>query len=266
MARLGLVLAAALAPAASAAFVSLPTGPRELKQYTRQQQAHGVEVGSHIDVLSLEDQATAPAADEAVPTFKWLAAGLVAGVLMAFYTLPAEAYDARLKFTPEQFTIKAATHLELCKDNKKYKKRSKDMLFKLTKRQGKYPKGSVVYNRYEVQVVDTKKRIEAYGGRYCDKKDGLPRVIASGENVRGGIVIPSLMFLYTAGWIGWAGRSYLLRTQDKEKEINIDVPLALTCMASGFSWPVQAWQAIVNGEMAAKDKDFYQAGLAAEYY
>ena len=67
------------------------------------------------------------------------------------------------------------------------------------------------------------------------------------------------MFLYTAGWIGWAGRSYLLRARSAQKEINLDMPLVLTCMASGFAWPVNAWQAIVNGEMTQTDTDFYNS-------
>merc|ERR1711933_610950 len=108
-----------------------------------------------------------------------------------------------------------------CKDVKKYNKRFKDNLYKLTTRQKKYPKDSVV--------------------------------------------IPALMFLYTAGWIGWAGRSYLLRTRDPMKEVNLDAALALTCMASGFAWPVAAWQEIVNGKLVVKDADLPQTGLANGY-
>ncbi|CAK0877895.1 unnamed protein product, partial [Prorocentrum cordatum] len=99
----------------------------------------------------------------------------------------------------------------------------------------------------------------AYGERLCGKKDGVPRTIATGEFVRGGIIPSSLAFIYTTGWIGWAGRSYLRRTLDTKKEIMIDVPLALTCMASGFAWPVYAWQEIVNGEMVAKDEDIHRS-------
>merc|ERR1712187_169423 len=96
----------------------------------------------------------------------------------------------------------------------------------------KYPKGSVIFKRFEAKIAQVKRREQAYGDRYCGKRDGLPRTVATGEIVRGNVVIPGLMFLYTAGWIGWAGRSYLIRTQDEMKELNIDVPLALTCMAA----------------------------------
>jgi len=117
----------------------------------------------------------------------------------------------------------------------------------------------VIFNRFETKIAQVKRREQAYGDRYCGKKDGLPRTVATGEIVRGNVVVPGLMFLYTAGWIGWAGRSYLIRTQDEMKELNMDVPLALTCMASGFSWPVAAWQAIVNGEMTKKDEDMHRS-------
>merc|ERR1712227_927333 len=128
-------------------------------------------------------------------------------------------------------------------------------------RQKKYAKGSVVWKRFDTKIAQIKRVEEAYGTRYCGVRDGQPRTIATGElNVRGGTVIPSLMFLYTAGWIGWAGREYLMRTRDMMKEINIDVPLALTCTASGFAWPVAAWQDIVNGKFVEKTENIYQSG------
>merc|ERR1712146_607948 len=90
--------------------------------------------------------------------------------------------------------------------------------------------------------------------------------LATPEMVRGGVIIPALMFLYSAGWIGWAGRSYLIRRKDCKKygaktpmqmEYIINAPLALTCMASGFAWPVLAWQDIVNGKMVRRDEDIH---------
>merc|ERR1712039_954003 len=120
----------------------------------------------------------------------------------------------------------------------------------------KYPKDGVVWKRFDAKVAQVKRVEEAYGTRLCGIRDGLPRTIATGElGVRGSIVIPALMFLYTAGWVG---RSYLLRTQDKMKEIVIDMPLAVQCMASGFAWPVNAWQDIVNGKMVKKDSEIWR--------
>merc|ERR1711881_541798 len=69
---------------------------------------------------------------------------------------------------------------------------------------------------------------------------------------------PYLGFLYTTGWIGTAGRKYL-RTVAKtknpaEKEIIIDVPLALTIMFSNFVWPIESWNAFIAGDLVA-DKE-----------
>jgi photosystem I subunit 3 len=41
-----------------------------------------------------------------------------------------------------------------------------------------------------------------------------------------------------------------------EKEIIIDVPLALKIMFSGYMWPVNSWkEAIEQGEFVASDED-----------
>jgi len=204
---------------------------------------------------------------------RWAGAGLVAGLLAAALSAsPADAYTSAYSswknpakdFDLFNLTLDSRTNehywqqLEPCKKNKKFAKRMKDSKFKIESKQKKYPKDSVVFNRYTEKLAKLEKRQVAYGDRLCGKKDGLPRVMVDPRVKSGGVVIPSLIFLYIAGWIGWAGRTYLLRTQDVQKEINMDVPLALTCMASGFAWPVNAWQAIVNGEMTVKDTEIYK--------
>ena len=72
-------------------------------------------------------------------------------------------------------------------------------------------------------------------------------------------MIPGMMFLYTTGWIGWVGRSYLntisSSVNSTEKEIIIDVPLALKIMSSGFIWPVSAWQEFTSGNFLASDSE-----------
>merc|ERR1712232_99880 len=123
---------------------------------------------------------------------------------------------------------------------------------------GKYPEGSVVYNRFVEQAASAKRRQNAYGDRLCGKKDGLPRVLGDNQ-IKGGLTIPTLGFIYITGSIGWAGRSYLLKTRSLTKEFYIDYPLALMCMASSFAWPVLGWQAIVNGEMCEKEEAIYRA-------
>ena len=106
-----------------------------------------------------------------------------------------------------------------------------------------------------------KARFEFYGSSslLCGE-DGLPHLIVDGDLAHvGEFIIPSLLFLYIAGWIGWVGRSYLIEVRkDKspeEKEIIIDVPLAVKCSLSGFSWPVAAAKDIISGEMFAKDDE-----------
>jgi photosystem I subunit 3 len=67
------------------------------------------------------------------------------------------------------------------------------------------------------------------------------------------------MFLYIAGWIGWAGRSYLQAISGEKspetKEIIIDVPLAMKCSLGAAAWPLAAFKEAASGEMFAKDDE-----------
>lgn len=90
--------------------------------------------------------------------------------------------------------------------------------------------------------------------------DGLPHLISDGRwSHAGEFTIPALMFLYIAGWIGWAGRSYLIAVREEkkpeEKEIIIDVPLALKKTLSALAWPVAAVKELTSGELLAKDDE-----------
>ena len=268
MGRSGTLLCVAAATAAAAVtFVGIPAG-------TRASEGRGVELGSRalpkevVESPLPHDEAVEESAPGAF--LKWTAAGLLAGLVMAVSSSspvsakPLDMFggvDIDLENTPEHWTIKASPVLEVCKNNKFYKKKFKDELYKTTKQQNKYAKGSAVYARFNKKIAMINARQEAYGDRLCGKTDGNPRVVATGEwNVRASAMWPASIFLYIAGWIGWAGRSYLIRTNDETKELNIDVPLALTCMASGFSWPVAAWQEIVNGEMAVPNDSIHPGG------
>ncbi|MBE7380145.1 MAG: Photosystem I reaction center subunit III [Leptolyngbya sp. SIO1E4] len=106
-----------------------------------------------------------------------------------------------------------------------------------------------------------KARFEFYGSSslLCGE-DGLPHLIVDGDLAHAGeFLIPSLLFLYIAGWIGWVGRSYLIAVRQEkspeEKEIIIDVPLAIKCSLSGFAWPLTAAKDMISGEMFAKDNE-----------
>ncbi|NEQ81218.1 MAG: Photosystem I reaction center subunit III [Moorea sp. SIO2I5] len=102
-------------------------------------------------------------------------------------------------------------------------------------------------------------RFERYSQALCGE-EGYPRLIVDGRfSHMGDFFIPSLLFLYVAGWIGWAGRSYLQGIKKgknpEEKEIVIDVPLAITKMVMASSWPVLAFKEITTGKMFAKDDE-----------
>jgi len=283
MGRQGLVpvAAALLGASAAAAAVAFVAGPfsaqrARLPQSELAALGHGGAEGAAPQDFPAPPGAApeAEAEDAFASAWRWLGAGLVAGLVLSTSLAPAEAVggppgtktdDPRVR-PVKSIYAKDWPWLAPCKDVKKFHKRFKDNVYKLTQRQKKYPKDTVPYKRYEAIIAQTKRREEGYGTRLCDKNDGRPRVIATGEwNVRGSVTYPALMFLYTAGWIGWAGRSYLVRTRSEKLELNLDVPLALTCMASGFAWPVAAWQDIVNGKMVVPDTELHVSGRANGY-
>ncbi|NET38778.1 MAG: Photosystem I reaction center subunit III [Cyanothece sp. SIO1E1] len=103
------------------------------------------------------------------------------------------------------------------------------------------------------------RRFEFYGssGVLCGD-DGLPHLVVDGRLSHAGeFIIPGLMFLFIAGWIGWVGRAYLIAIRAgknaAEKEILIDVPLAIKCMLSGFSWPLAALGEFTSGKLTVSD-------------
>ncbi len=104
-----------------------------------------------------------------------------------------------------------------------------------------------------------KKRFEFYSqSNLLCGNDGLPHLVVDGRLSHAGeFLIPSVLFLYIAGWIGWVSRAYLIAIRDdkktEEKEIIIDVPLALKMMLSGFVWPLSAFKEFVSGELIESD-------------
>jgi photosystem I subunit 3 len=75
----------------------------------------------------------------------------------------------------------------------------------------------------------------------------------------GDFLIPSILFLYIAGWIGWVGRAYLQAIQKEsnaeQKEIQIDLGIALPIITSGFAWPAAAVKELLSGELTAQDSE-----------
>jgi photosystem I subunit 3 len=142
-----------------------------------------------------------------------------------------------------------------CKNSKEFAKRLDGSVKKLESRLTKYEAGTPPALALEKQIEKTKGRFAQYGeaGLLCGS-DGLPHLIADGRwSHSGEFVIPGILFLYIAGWIGWVGRSYVLfaRGAEKptEKEIIIDVPVALSFVATGFVWPVSAFKEFTSGKL-----------------
>lgn len=103
------------------------------------------------------------------------------------------------------------------------------------------------------------KRAERYSQALCGP-EGYPHLIVDGRLDRAGdFLIPGLLFLYIAGWIGWVGRAYLIAIRDEKdpemREIIIDVPLAISKMLFGFLWPMQALQEFTSGQLTVKDSE-----------
>lgn len=125
-----------------------------------------------------------------------------------------------------------------CQDSVVFQQRAKDAL-----------PGSAA-DRFQ-KIVDAK--------MLCGKDDGLPRLIADGRLSRAGdFILPGLLFLYLAGWLGWSGRNYLNKVRFSDtpeyREIMIDVPLAIQCFAGSLLWPLQAVKELTTGELQEKDE------------
>ncbi|NET50241.1 MAG: Photosystem I reaction center subunit III [Merismopedia sp. SIO2A8] len=97
----------------------------------------------------------------------------------------------------------------------------------------------------------------ANSGVLCGE-EGLPHLIVDGRwSHAGEFIIPGIMFLYIAGWIGWVGRSYLIKIRGEKKpemkEVIIDVPLAFSTMLTGFAWPLAAFGEFASGSLTEDD-------------
>jgi photosystem I subunit 3 len=142
-----------------------------------------------------------------------------------------------------------------CKDSTVFQRRLDGSVKKLTSRLANYEEGTPAYLALQEQIDRTKTRFDKYGkqGLLCGA-DGLPHLIADGRPSHAGeFVLPGILFLYIAGYIGWSGRSYLqyTKTTDKpnENEIIINVPVALGMMSASFLWPLAAWKVLVSGDL-----------------
>jgi photosystem I subunit 3 len=146
-----------------------------------------------------------------------------------------------------------------CKESKQFAKREKQEVKKLENRLKNYPEDSAPALALNATIEKTHRRFDYYGKQnlLCGT-DGLPHLIVDGDQAHlGEFVYPGIVFLYITGWIGWVGRDYIIKVKsDKkptEKEIIIDVPLALNCMSKGFIWPLSAISSFRNGSLVEAD-------------
>jgi len=144
-----------------------------------------------------------------------------------------------------------------CNESAVFTKRLDTSVRKLEGRLNKYEAGSPPALALEQQIERTKQRFDRYSksSLLCGK-DGLPHLITDGRWSHSiEFVIPGILFLYITGWIGWVGRKYIRTVSEStnatEKEIIIDVPLALKIMSTGFIWPISAWQEYISGTLLA---------------
>lgn len=148
-----------------------------------------------------------------------------------------------------------------CKESAAFNKRLKNSLKRLEVRLAKYEPGTPPALAINNQIQKTQNRFDNYSkaGILCGS-EGLPHLIADGRwNHAGDFMLPGLLFIYITGWIGWVGRGYLQAVsklnKPMEKEIIIDIPLALKFSLSGFIWPLAALQEFNSGKLLASNDD-----------
>nr|YP_009396308.1 photosystem I reaction center subunit III [Polysiphonia scopulorum]ARW65494.1 photosystem I reaction center subunit III [Polysiphonia scopulorum] len=148
-----------------------------------------------------------------------------------------------------------------CKESPAFNKRLTSSIKRLESRLSKYEPNTPPALAINEQIQQTQNRFNKYSkaGILCGT-EGLPHLIADGRwNHAGDFMLPGLLFIYITGWIGWVGRGYLqavsASSKPTEKEIIIDVPLAMKFSLSGFTWPLAALQEFTSGKLLASDDD-----------
>jgi len=166
-----------------------------------------------------------------------------------------------LASTQPIYTSAEISNLQPCRESAAFAKRLNNTIKKLENRLKQYDPLTPPSLALKQQISKTQKRFDNYSksGVLCGT-DGLPHLIADGRwNHAGEFMLPGLLFIYITGWIGWVGRKYLqtISTTNKptEKEIIIDVPLALKFSVSGFTWPLAAIQEFTSGQLLANNDD-----------
>jgi len=147
--------------------------------------------------------------------------------------------------------------LTKCSESPAFAKRQKTSVKKLEQRMSTYEVDSPPALALKQQIDRTNARFDKYSRSdlLCGT-DGLPHLIADGRwSHAAEFILPGFGFIYISGWIGYVGRKYLRAVSTTknpaESEIIINVPLALKIMATGYIWPISAWQELISGDLVA---------------
>ncbi|KAL6771994.1 PSAF1 [Auxenochlorella protothecoides x Auxenochlorella symbiontica] len=150
-----------------------------------------------------------------------------------------------------------------CSQSKAFAKREKNEIKNLNRRLKNYDEGTAPAIALQANIKNVERRFAAYGrGNLLCGNDGLPHLIADPGlalryNHAGEVLVPTIGFIYFAGWIGYAGSKYLQETKLAAKpfnrEIIIDVPAAWRNLWEGFLWPVRAVADWRTGNLLADD-------------
>ena len=161
--------------------------------------------------------------------------------------------------TPQVANAESLTALQPCSDVPAFAQRQSNSIAaleaKLSAAEPFTPQAEVI----KAQIARTNARFERYSTLTCGE-EGLPHLIVDGRlNHLGDFVIPGLMFLYVAGLIGWAGRTYLIKARESKDaytmEIIIDSPTAVAAIVSSLAWPALAFAEISSGAIGAADDE-----------
>nr|QUS63630.1 subunit III of photosystem I [Haslea silbo]QUS63833.1 subunit III of photosystem I [Haslea silbo] len=175
---------------------------------------------------------------------------------MKRFNLIALLFAVLLAFTPDA-ALAEIGGLKKCSESPAFNKRLTASVKKLQQRKTLYDSETPQALALQQQIDRTKARFEKYGRSdlLCGT-DGLPHLIADGRwSHAAEFILPGFGFIYISGWIGWVGRKYLravsTTANPSESEIIINVPLALKIMATGYIWPISAWQDLISGDLVA---------------
>jgi len=165
-------------------------------------------------------------------------------------------FVALLSLMPNQ-AVADIGGLTKCSESPAFTKRLNASVKKLEQRKSLYEADSPPALALQQQIERTKARFDKYSrSELLCGTDGLPHLIADGRwDHAAEFTIPGLGFIYISGWIGWVGRKYIRAVSTTknpaESEIIINVPLALKIMATGYIWPIAAWQELISGDLVA---------------